>query len=392
MPLDFSLDPEQQAFAARAREAFAPLRGWYRERRHGEVFEESWRALAAGEFFATVAALGEGQAHGGALRLCLALEELGAVGLPSMLPILTAAGSVAVARHGGEALRRRLLPGIAAGEGRLCLAITEAEAGFNTFRIRTRAERRSGGYSLHGAKIYVSAADLAGAMLVLARSIPFEECEARGLPKTAGLCWLVVDPRSPGLELRPIPTRGEGSLRQFEVDFESVEVPAEALVGGEAEGFPVLLDLVNLERVLVAALLAGAARHCLEIAVGHARTRRVFDEPIGRYQSIQHPLAEVSVRLEAVRLLTWRAAATFDAGAPPKVINQHGNAAKLLAAELAAKALDAAFRTLGGKGFDERCGVVHLLELVALMQVAPISEALILNQLAEGVLGLPRSY
>ncbi|HEX9944974.1 MAG TPA: acyl-CoA dehydrogenase family protein, partial [Thermoanaerobaculia bacterium] len=106
----------------------------------------------------------------------------------------------------------------------------------------------------------------------------------------------------------------------------------------------------------------------------------------------QHPLAEASVRLEAVRLMAWRAAVAFDGGAPPKEVSLHGNAAKLLAAELAAKALDAAFKTLGGKGFDERCGVVHLLEFVALLQVAPISEALILNQVAESALGLPRSY
>ncbi|HEX9941031.1 MAG TPA: acyl-CoA dehydrogenase family protein, partial [Thermoanaerobaculia bacterium] len=264
MALDFSLGPEQQAFAARVREAFAPLRGWYRQRRHGDLLEESWRALANGGFFAAVASLGDGQTGDDVLRLCLALEEMGAVGLPSMLPVLTAAGAVAVARHGGEALRRSLLPGIAAGERKLCLAITEAEAGFNTFRIRTRAERRGGGYAIHGSKIYTSGADLADAMLVLARSIPFEECEARGLPKTAGLCWFVVDPRSQGLRLRPIPTRGEGTLRQFEIDFEGVEVPAEALVGREGEGLPVLLGLVNLERILVSGLLAGAARHCLD--------------------------------------------------------------------------------------------------------------------------------
>lgn len=393
MPLDFSLAPEQEALRARAREALRPLRGWAGRGGQEDFLEESWRALSGAGLLGAVVPEEHGGSGAGLLALALGLEELGAVGLPSMLPILTAAGSMAVARHGSEALQRRLLPGVATGERRFCLVLTEPEAGFNVFRIRTRAERQGDGYRLTGGKIYTSGADLADYALVLARSTSYEECVERGLPKTAGLSWLLVDTRSQGLRKTRLPTRGEGTLRQFALDFEGVEVPAENLVGAEGEGVKVLLDLVNPERVLVAALLVGTAQHCLEVASEHARNRRVFDDvPIGRYQSIQHPLAEARIRQEAVRLLVWRAASAFESGANPKEVSHLGNAAKFLAAELADKALNAAINTLGGRGFDERAGLIHLLEIVALLKVAPISSNLILNQTAEQALGLPRSY
>lgn len=396
MPLDFSLGTEHEAVRARAREALRPLRGWAGRGSHGDFLDESWRALAGAGLLGAVVPSEYGGSGAGLLALALGLEELGAVGLPTMLPILTAVDSIAIARHGTEALRRRVLPGVASGERRFCLALTEPEAGFNVFRIRTRAERQGASgdtYRLTGSKIYTSGADLADLALVLARSIPYEECVARGLPKTAGLSWLAVDTRSPGLRMTPMPTHGEGTLRQFALDFEGVEVPAENLVGVEGEGVGVLLDLVNPERVLVSALLVGTAQHCLDVASEHARNRRVFDDvPIGRYQSIQHPLAEAKIRQEAARLSCWRAAAAYESGASPKEVSQLGNAAKFLASEAADKALGAAMNTLGGRGFDERAGLIHLLEMVALFKTAPISGNLILNQVAEQALGLPRSY
>lgn len=393
MPLDFTLSPQQEALRDRAREALRPLRGWAARASHGESAEASWRALAGAGLLGAVLPAEHGGSGAGLLALALVLEELGAVGLPSMLPVLTAINAIAIARHGGEDLQRRVLPGVAAGATRLCLGLTEPEAGFNVFRTRTRAERQGESFRLTGGKIYTSGADLADYALVLARSIPYEECIARGLPKTAGLTWLAVPSGSPGLGRTRLPTHGEGTLYQFALDFDNVEVPAGNLVGAEGEGLRVMLDLVNPERVLVSAMLVGTAQHCLDVASEHARNRRVFDDaPIGRYQSIQHPLAEVKIRQEAVRLLAWRAAAAYESGASPKEVSYLGNAAKFLAAELADKALGAAINTLGGRGFDERAGLFHLLEIVALLKVAPISSNLILNQTAEQALGLPRSY
>src|SRR6185295_9364419 len=307
MALDFSLSPEQQGIIARARAAFVPLAGWPARARTGEMHEAAWAALGEAGFFAAAGA--DPGPAGGLLGLCLALEELGAAGLPTMQPILTAAAAIAVARHGEEDLKHGLLPGVTTGTCRFCLAITAAEAGFNTFRTKTRAERLGRFYRLTGSKIYTTGADVAEAMLVLARSIPYEECVERGLPKTAGLIWLVVDPAAPGVAKREMPTRGEGVLRQFEIELFDVEIPVEDRVGGEGEGLPVLLDLIQVERALVAAMLVGAVRWCLDVASAHARERKVWgDAPIGSYQAVQHPLARAKVGEEAVRLLAWRAA------------------------------------------------------------------------------------
>jgi len=393
MALDFSLSSEQQDFAARARAACDGLRGWYRRGGHGDFFAASWEALAGAGLLGAVVPKAHGGSGAGLVALALALEELGATGLPNMLPILTAVDALGIVRHGTPALQRTVLPRVAAGGCKLCLAVTESEAGYNTSQTRTAAALHDEVYRLSGAKVYISGADLADFLLVLARSLPLEEVAARGLPKTAGLLWLLVDARTPGIRLRPMPSRGEGAMRQFEVELDAVEVPAENLLGRDGEGFAVLLDLVNPERILVAALQVGTAQHCLDVAIEHARARKVFgDVPIGSYQSIQHPLAEVKIRQEAVRLMVWRAAAGYDAGGGVRDVSLPANAAKLLASELGAKALEAALDTLGGKGFDERYGIVHLIEMVQLLRVAPISNALIYNQTAEYALRLPRSY
>jgi alkylation response protein AidB-like acyl-CoA dehydrogenase len=282
---------------------------------------------------------------------------------------------------------------VAAGTVRLALAITEAAAGFNTFNIRTQARRHGDGYRISGTKIYISGADVADWLLVLARTSTPEECAARGLSRTAGLAFFVVPAKAPGLRLRQVPTTAEGTLRQFELELRDVEVPAEDLVGQEDQGVRPLLDLLNPERVLISATVVGTATHCLGVACEHARNRRVFgDVPIGRYQAVQHPLAEVRIRQEAVRLIVREAARDFDSGTDARELAFLSNATKFLAAELGNKAVDAAIETLGGKGFDQRYGVIHQFEFMRLLKTAPVSGTLILNHVAEHTLGLPRSY
>jgi len=390
-------DPTAAAAVGQARAtahaALRPLAGWYRRRRVSEMAAEVWAAVGRAGVLRHVVPADHGGTGAGLAATAAGIEELAAVGLGSMLPVLTACDALAVARHGGDALRRRVLPAVAAAETGFCLAMTEREAGVNTFRTATRAVRRGDHFRVDGSKVYVSGADVAGAMLLLVRTTPREECAARGLPKTAGLSflWLPVD--APGTTLTPLPTRGEGDLRQFEVHLDGVEIPAENLVGEEGGGLRVLLDLINPERLMISALLVGTARHCLEVAAGHARERRVFgDDPIGSYQSIQHPLAEVWARQQAVAGLVERGVAAFDAGRPARQVGLLANAGKLLAGELGRAAVEAALHALGGRGLDETNGIVHLLELVHLLEVAPIGRGMLLNFIAEQALGLPSSY
>jgi alkylation response protein AidB-like acyl-CoA dehydrogenase len=390
------LREDLQEFQQRIREALSPLQGWWRRGSHADIAEEGWERFAGTGALATVIPEEYGGTGAGLQALSLALEELGAVGLGNMMPILTAIDALAVARHAGEPLKRKVLPGVAAGRLRLCLALTEAEAGFNTFNIATLARRHGDAFRITGTKIYISGADIADWLLVLARTSTPEECAARGQSKTAGLAFFMV-PATPadtaGLTLRQVPTTAEGTLKQFEVEFRDVEVPAENLVGWEDEGLKPLLDVLNPERILISATVVGTATHCLGVATEHARNRRVFgDTPIGSYQSVQHPLAEVRIRQEALRLVAREAARGFDSGMGARDLAFLGNSAKFLAAELGNKAVDAAIETLGGKGFDQRYGVIHQFEFMRLLKTAPVSSSLILNHVAEHTLGLPRSY
>jgi acyl-CoA dehydrogenase len=131
----------------------------------------------------------------------------------------------------------------------------------------------------------------------------------------------------------------------------------------------------------------------LRKAVDYARERKVFeDTPIGAYQSIAHPLAEVKIELEAVRLMAYRAAWAFDQGIDPGEVGGYANMAKLLAADLAIKAVDRAIETHGGLGFADETGLLSQWSGARLLKTAPVSREMILNFVAEQNLGLPRSY
>jgi alkylation response protein AidB-like acyl-CoA dehydrogenase len=394
--LDFSLSPEQVAWQEKAKAAFAPIAPRLAkatsadERR--ELSELAWQALAAAGFFAAIVPKGDGGSGAGLFPIVFALEELATLGGGNNLAVLTTVATMAIAGGGSEALRERFLPRLARGELRFCLAITEPEAGFNILRARTFARRSGDHYIIDGSKIYISGADVADYMLLLARTKSIDDCTAEGLPKTYGVSVFLVDARAAGISRRPIRAHGDGGLVPQELTIKGLKVSADDRVGEEHLAALALFAAFNPERILFAAQALGMSQYCLDRACQHARERRVFKGPIGAYQSIQHPLAEVKIRQEAVRLAAYRAAWCFDQGRDPIEVSVHANGAKLLASELATKAVDAAIDAFGGKGFDEEYGIIHLLAQSRLMKTSPISNALVLNSIAEHVLGLPRSY
>jgi alkylation response protein AidB-like acyl-CoA dehydrogenase len=172
-----------------------------------------------------------------------------------------------------------------------------------------------------------------------------------------------------------------------------VEVPIENLVGQEDNGTFAMFNSLNPERILAAAICLGMTEFALKKAVEYSRERRVFkDTPIGAYQSIAHPLAEVKIGQEAARLMTYKAAWAFDAGQNPAEVGTCANMAKFLAADLAIKAVDHAIETHGGLGFAEETGLIYLWNGARLLKTAPVSREMILNYVSEWTLGLPRSY
>ena len=285
---------------------------------------------------------------------------------------------------GTEAQQRRWLPPLIAGEDRACFAVTEPDAGLNTLRLKTRAVRESDHYIVSGQKLWISTAQVANKVLLLARTTPAEE--ARG---TGGLSLFYTDLDRRFVEVREIEKMGRKSVDSNQVFIDGLRVPVADRIGEEGQGFEYILHGMNPERILVAAEAVGLGRAALARATEYANERVVFDRPIGRNQAIQHPLARCWMELEAADLMVYKAAALYDAGRP---CGAESNAAKFLAGEACFRACETAILTLGGMGYAREYHVERYLREAWIPRIAPVSPHLILCFIAEKVLGLPKSY
>jgi len=288
-------------------------------------------------------------------------------------------------RHGSAEQKSRWLPQIASGELRLqAFGVTEPSAGTDTTAIQMTAVRQGDRYIVNGQKVWTSRAEHSDLMLLLARTAP------RGgvAKRTDGLSVFLVDLRDArGVTIRPIRTMINHATT--EVFFENLEVPAENLIGEEGKGFRYILDGMNAERILIASECIGDARWFIAKATDYAKTRVVFDRPIGQNQGVQFPIARAYAATEAADLMVQSAAILYDAGVP---CAKEANVAKLLAADASWQAADMCVQTHGGFGFAAEYDIERKFRETRLYQVAPISTNLILAYLAEHVLGLPRSY
>jgi acyl-CoA dehydrogenase len=289
-------------------------------------------------------------------------------------------------RHGSERQKRELLPRIASGELRLqAFAVTEPNAGSDTTRIATRAERRGDGYVVNGQKIWTSRAEHSDLMVLLARTSPAAEVARR----TDGLSVFLIDMRGRGEQLRIRPIKTMMNHATTEVFFTDLELPAEALIGEEGEGFRYILDGMNAERILIAAECIGDCRFFLDRAVAYAGERVVFDRPIGANQGVQFPLARAHMAMAAANLMRWKAAWLYDSGRPA---GAEANIAKYLASEASWEAANAALDTHGGVGFAQEYDIERKFRETRLYRVAPVNNNLIQAYVGQHVLGLPRSY
>ena len=289
-------------------------------------------------------------------------------------------------RHGSAEQKQALLPAIAAGELRLqAFAVTEPGAGSDTTQIATRAERTDSGYLVNGQKLWTSRAEHSDLMVLLARTTPLDQVGKR----TDGLSVFLLDmrERESALRIRPIATMINHATT--EVFFEDLELPAEALIGREGEGFRYILDGMNAERILIAAECIGDCRFFLEKAVAYANERVVFDRPIGANQGVQFPLARAHMAREAADLMRWKAAWLYDSGRPA---GAEANMAKYLASEASWEAANAALDAHGGFGFAREYDIERKFRETRLYKIAPVANNLVQAYIAQHVLGLPRSY
>jgi len=331
-------------------------------------------------------------------------EEYGGAGLPLraaavILETIHASGASASAchaqmyimgtllRHGSDAQKTRYLPEIAAGSLRLqAFGVTEPSTGSDTTRLKTRAVRQGDRYVVTGQKVWTSRALQSDLMLLLARTTPIDEVKR----KSEGLSVFLVDltaAAGAGLEIKPLPAMINHNTT--EVFMDGLELPLDALVGEEGQGFRYILDGMNAERILLSGEAVGDARYFLRRATEYAKEREVFGRPIGQNQGIAFPLAQALAQTEAADLMARKAAALFDIG---EACGPEANMAKLLTSEAAWAAAEACFQAFGGFAFAREYDIERKWRETRLFRTAPISTNMVLAYLAQHVLGLPRSY
>jgi acyl-CoA dehydrogenase len=286
---------------------------------------------------------------------------------------------------GTEEQKRRMLAPIAAGEEKACFAVTEPDAGLQTTKLQTRAERRGDRYIVNGAKVWISTAQVADKMLILARTTPLDE--VRKPTEGLSLFYTALDRRF--VEVREIEKMGRAAVDSNQMFIDGLEVPVEDRIGEEGSGFRYILHGLNPERILVGAEAIGLGRAALRKAAAYAKERVVFDRPIGQNQAIQHPLAQCWMELEAASLMVFKAAWQYDNG---ESCAPAANAAKYLGAEAGFKACQTAVTTHGGYGYAKEYHVERYFRESMIPRLAPVSRELILCFIAEKVLGQPKSY
>ncbi|HRH87229.1 MAG TPA: acyl-CoA dehydrogenase family protein [Rubrivivax sp.] len=348
--------------------------------------DELWQAL--GKFGLLGLSIPEeyGGSGGGVLEITALNEALALAGVPTLFLVVTGLGRVPIVRNGTKEQIARYVTPTCTGEKKLCFAITEPNAGTNSFAMTTLATRNAdGGWTLNGQKVFISGARDADTMLVVARTTKAGEVKHR----TEGMSLFVLDVKAPGVKLQQLNIQVETAERQYMVFFDNVQLPADAVIGEPGKGAKLMFEGLNSERLLAAGAALGLGDYALSKAVAYANDRKPFGRPIGSYQALQHRLALAKAEIEAARLMTYDAADRFDNG---EDAGAHANMAKLLASRAAVAAIDATLQTHGGYGFDRDYDVVTLWPMIRLLEIAPINNEMLMNYIGEHVLGLPKSY
>ena len=387
--MDFSFTPEQEQIREAIERLCAPFDAdyWLRRDREGGFPDDFHRTIATAGWLG----IAMPEAHGGAglgiteaAIMMQAIAQSGA-GLSGASAVhMNVFGLHPVVVFGTGEQQRRWLPPLIAGQEKACFAVTEPNTGLNTLRLKTRAVRDGDTYVVSGQKVWISTAQVARKVLLLARTTPVEE--ARG---TRGLSLFYTDLDRRFVEVREIEKMGRKSVDSNQVFIDGLRVPAADLIGEEGRGFEYILHGMNPERILIGAEAVGLGRAALARAATYANERIVFDRPIGQNQAIQHPLARCWIELEAANLMVFKAASLYDAGKP---CGAEANAAKYLAGEACFRACETSILVHGGMGYAKECHVERYLREAWIPRLAPVSPQLILCFIAEKVLGLPKSY
>lgn len=354
--------------------------GQYPEAFYKALAEAGWLGIAMPEEYGGA---GLGMTEAALLMKTISRSGAGFTGASAVHMNIFGLNPVVV--FGSEDLKQRALPPLIQGKQKACFAVTEPDAGLDTTKLKTRAVKQGNKYIVHGRKIWISTAQVAEKMLLLARTTPLEEVSK----PTQGLSLFYTDLNRDYVEVREIEKMGRKAVDSNMLFFDGLEIPEEDRVGEEGRGFEYILHGLNPERILIASEAVGLGQVALQKATRYAKERVVFGRAIGTNQGIQHPLAQAWMQLEAADLMVSKAASLYDSNKP---CGEFANTAKYLAAEAAFNACQTAIQTLGGMGYAKEYHVERYLRESFIPRIAPVSPQLIMCFIAEKVLGLPKSY
>ncbi len=408
--MDFTVSKDMELVVKLAKEVAEhyPPEYWREKDEEHEYAEEFWREISEVGFTGAVIPEKYGGSGMGLQELLMIMETLSSngCGLAGVwyLMITEVFIGLPIVRYGTEEQKEKYLPKIASGEYEGCMALTEPVAGTNTLKITTYAKYNNREYIIDGSKIFITGVDRAKVMMLVTRTKPYDPER-----KTIGITLFLVDLPNESIRYSAISKHGINYSNTFEVSINNLKVPKENILGPLDYGWYALLDILNPERMGFAIGAIGTAELAIKKAVEYSRERRVFSEPIGSYQSLQHPLAEAYASLQASKLLTYKAAWLYDVMHKPpenprdgeavikdvdsyREIGSIANMAKAVAIENAIKAVYWAMQIFGGYGYTKEFDVERWWREVNLLRLAPVTQQMALNYIANHILKMPRGY
>ena len=391
--MDFALNDEQQQIVAAIERLCEPFDAdyWLKRDTEGGFPTEFHQALAKAGWLGIAMPQAYGGAGLGIFEAALMMHTIAAsgAGLSGASAVhMNIFGLQPAVVFGTEAQKQRWLPPLIQGIDKSCFAVTEPDSGLNTLGLKTRAVRgvdqQGEHYLVTGQKLWISTAQVANRMLLLARTTPEDQCHG-----SEGLSLFYTDFDRSKIEAHEIAKMGRKAVDSNQLFIDGLRIPVEDRIGEEGQGFKYILHGMNPERILIGAEAIGLGRAALQRATKYARERVVFDRPIGQNQAIAHPLARNWMELEAAHLMVHKAATLYDAGLPCAA---ESNAAKFLGAEAGFRACENAVITHGGMGYAREYHVERYVRESWIPRLAPVSPQLIMCYIAEKVLGMPKSY
>lgn len=388
--MDFSLTAEQDLIRDAVAKVCAgyPDEYWAQKDADHEFPWDFYTAMSEAGWIGVAIPEAYGGSGRGITEASIVLEEVAASGaaMNGATPLhLSMFGMEPVVKYGSEEMKQKYLPSVARGELHVAFGVTEPDAGTDTTSIKTAARRDGDHYIVRGRKVWTTKALQSERVLLLVRTTPREEVDRR----TDGMTLLLAELQRDEVTISPIDKVGRNAVATCEVVYDDLPVSISDRVGEEGKGFQYLISGLNAERVLIAAEALGIGKAALRRAVGYANERVVFGRPIGKNQGVSFPLAEAKMRLDAAELMIRKAAWMLDNGLP---CGAEANMAKWLAADAGFQAADQAMQAHGGFGYAKEYHVERYWREARLMRIAPISQEMICNFVAEHVLDLPRSY